>query len=58
MYVADVFTAPASLAGVPAMSVPIGRADGLPVGGQLIAPRWGERAMIAAAARLERGMVP
>jgi aspartyl-tRNA(Asn)/glutamyl-tRNA(Gln) amidotransferase subunit A len=56
MYVADVFTAPASLAGVPAMSVPIGRADGLPVGGQLIAPPWGERAMIAAGARLERGL--
>jgi aspartyl-tRNA(Asn)/glutamyl-tRNA(Gln) amidotransferase subunit A len=56
MYAADVYTAPASLAGVPAMSVPIGTTDGLPVGGQIIAPQWCEDTMIAAAALVERGL--
>lgn len=53
MYLADVFVAPGSLAGIPAMSLPIGRAAGLPIGGQLIAPRLGEEAMIAVAKSLE-----
>ncbi len=53
MYLADVFVAPASLAGLPAMSLPIGRSDGLPVGGQLVAPRLGESGMIAVARVLE-----
>ncbi len=53
MYLADVFVAPASLAGVPAMSQPIGRADGLPVGGQLMAPYLREAEMIAVARLLE-----
>jgi aspartyl-tRNA(Asn)/glutamyl-tRNA(Gln) amidotransferase subunit A len=49
MYLADIFVSPASLAGVPAMSLPIGRSEGLPVGGQLIAPELDEALMIAAA---------
>jgi aspartyl-tRNA(Asn)/glutamyl-tRNA(Gln) amidotransferase subunit A len=53
MYLADVFVAPGSLAGVPAMSIPIGRDNGLPVGGQLIAPLWGEEVMIAVAGLVE-----
>jgi aspartyl-tRNA(Asn)/glutamyl-tRNA(Gln) amidotransferase subunit A len=54
MYLNDIFTATANLAGVPAMSVPIGRIDGLPVGGQLMAPHFGEETMFAAAFALER----
>ncbi len=53
MYLADIFVCPASLAGLPAMSLPIGRSDGLPVGGQLIAPPLAETEMLASAATLE-----
>ena len=42
MYLSDIFTATANLAGVPAMSQPIGRVDGLPVGGQLMASHFDE----------------
>lgn len=54
MYLSDVFTCTANLAGVPAMSMPIGMVDGLPVGGQFIAPHFEERQMFAAAYALER----
>jgi aspartyl-tRNA(Asn)/glutamyl-tRNA(Gln) amidotransferase subunit A len=53
MYLADVFVCTANLAGVPAMSLPIGRADGLPVGGQLIGPHFSEARMLAVATVLE-----
>lgn len=46
----------ASLAGVPAISVPCGTAEGLPVGMQLIAPAMGEAVLFAAAAALEEAM--
>jgi aspartyl-tRNA(Asn)/glutamyl-tRNA(Gln) amidotransferase subunit A len=54
MYLNDIFTATANLAGVTAISVPIGMAHGLPVGGQLIAPHFGEEMMFLGAAALER----
>ena len=53
MYLADVFTVTANLAGLPAVSVPVGVSDGLPVGGQLIAPKWGEKTLFRAAFALE-----
>jgi aspartyl-tRNA(Asn)/glutamyl-tRNA(Gln) amidotransferase subunit A len=56
MYLSDVFTCTANLAGVPAMSLPIGRVDGLPVGGQFIAPHFGEPRMFAAAYALEAAL--
>jgi aspartyl-tRNA(Asn)/glutamyl-tRNA(Gln) amidotransferase subunit A len=56
MYLSDIFTVTANLAGVPAMSLPIGRIDGLPVGGQLIAQHFEERQMFAAAFALERAL--
>lgn len=55
MYLTDAMTVPASLAGIPAISVPCGvDALGLPVGVQILAPRFGERALFRAAAGFER----
>jgi aspartyl-tRNA(Asn)/glutamyl-tRNA(Gln) amidotransferase subunit A len=55
MYLNDLFTVPADLAGVPAMSVPGGLdADGLPLGLQIIARPFDEATMFAVAAALER----
>ncbi|MEO7086776.1 MAG: Asp-tRNA(Asn)/Glu-tRNA(Gln) amidotransferase subunit GatA [Gemmatimonadaceae bacterium] len=58
MYLSDIFTCTANLAGVPAMSQPIGRVDGLPVGGQFIAPHFHEAGMFRAAYALERALGP
>lgn len=41
-YLEDVYTITANLAGLPALSMPVGFADGLPVGGQLLAPYFEE----------------
>ena len=56
MYLSDIFTVTANLAGIPAMSLPIGRIDGLPVGGQILAPHFDEYRMFAAAYALERAL--
>jgi aspartyl-tRNA(Asn)/glutamyl-tRNA(Gln) amidotransferase subunit A len=58
MYLSDIFTVTANLAGVPAMSLPIGRVAGLPVGGQIIAPHFGEAAMFRVAYALEAALGP
>ncbi|MGQ0701622.1 MAG: Asp-tRNA(Asn)/Glu-tRNA(Gln) amidotransferase subunit GatA [Gemmatimonadales bacterium] len=54
MYLADIFVCPVNLAGLPAMSLPVGRSEGLPLGGQLIAPPFEEAKMLSVAAVLER----
>lgn len=53
MYLSDVFTVTANLAGIPGLSVPIGTVGGLPLGAQLLGPWWGENHIIAAAGALE-----
>ena len=54
MYVADVTTCIANLAGVPALSLPAGAAeDGLPAGAQLIGPAWSEGRLLALARALD-----
>lgn len=58
MYLADIFVCSMSLAGLPAMSLPVGRSEGLPVGAQLVAPPFGEERMLAAAQVLERMLDP
>jgi len=54
MYQQDVFTVPASLAGLPAASVPCGFVDDLPVGMQLIAPHFHEIEMLELAHQFQQ----
>jgi aspartyl-tRNA(Asn)/glutamyl-tRNA(Gln) amidotransferase subunit A len=54
MYLSDIFTVTANLAGLPAVSLPIGRVKGLPVGGQFIGQAFLEDEMLEAAYALER----
>jgi aspartyl-tRNA(Asn)/glutamyl-tRNA(Gln) amidotransferase subunit A len=54
MYLADVFTIPCNLAGLPGMSIPCGFSDGLPVGLQLLGPALGEPALFRAAGAYQR----
>lgn len=47
-------TSPASLAGLPGISIPVGMLDGLPVGLELDGPPHSDRLLLALAARLEQ----
>lgn len=50
MYLADIMTVPASLAGLPALSVPVGVSQaGLPIGAQLIGPMQSDATLLAVA---------
>ena len=53
MYMNDILTIPANLAGLPAASVPVGFADGMPVGLQMIAPAFKEQTIFNAAQLVE-----
>jgi aspartyl-tRNA(Asn)/glutamyl-tRNA(Gln) amidotransferase subunit A len=53
MYLSDVFTVTANLVGIPALSLPIGTVDGLPVGGQLMGRHWDEERILRVARALE-----
>jgi aspartyl-tRNA(Asn)/glutamyl-tRNA(Gln) amidotransferase subunit A len=56
MYLADVFTVPANLAGVPGVSVPCGFSGGLPVGLQFVGPMFAEATLLRAGHAVERLM--
>jgi aspartyl-tRNA(Asn)/glutamyl-tRNA(Gln) amidotransferase subunit A len=56
MYLADVFTVPVNLAGIPGISVPCGFSNGLPVGLQFVAPMFAETALLRAGGSVERLM--
>jgi aspartyl-tRNA(Asn)/glutamyl-tRNA(Gln) amidotransferase subunit A len=54
MYLNDVFTVPASLAGIPGASVPAGlNSDGLPLGLQVLTKRWDEETLFRVCQVLE-----
>lgn len=54
MYAADINTVAVNLAGLPAVSLPAGFVDGLPVGLQLIAPAFREDRLLAAGHALQQ----
>jgi aspartyl-tRNA(Asn)/glutamyl-tRNA(Gln) amidotransferase subunit A len=56
MYLNDYCTVPMSLAGIPAISIPCGLSEGLPVGLQLAGPAFSENRLLAAAHALEQAL--
>ena len=56
MYLNDFCTVPMPLAGIPALSIPSGLSDGLPVGFQLAGPAFSENRLIDAAYALEQAI--
>jgi aspartyl-tRNA(Asn)/glutamyl-tRNA(Gln) amidotransferase subunit A len=54
MYLADIFTVPANLAGLPGLSLPCGLAGGLPVGLQLLGRPFDEATLLRAGAAYQR----
>ena len=56
MYINDVCTVPMSLAGIPAISIPNGLSEGLPVGFQIAGPAFSENRILDAAYALEQAL--
>jgi aspartyl-tRNA(Asn)/glutamyl-tRNA(Gln) amidotransferase subunit A len=56
MYLSDFCTVPMSLAGIPAISIPCGLSEGLPVGLQLAGPAFSENKLLDAAHALEQAI--
>lgn len=57
MYLEDIFTVTANIAGVPGMSVPAGLVNGLPVGLQLLAPQFKEETLFSLGYAFEKSTV-
>ncbi|HLM25489.1 MAG TPA: Asp-tRNA(Asn)/Glu-tRNA(Gln) amidotransferase subunit GatA [Thermoleophilaceae bacterium] len=56
MYLSDYFTVPMPLAGIPALSIPAGLSEGLPVGFQLAGPAFSEGRLLDAGHALEQAI--
>jgi len=54
MYLSDVYTVSANLAGIPGISLPCGLVRGLPVGMQLLGPALGEATLLRVADAYQR----
>ena len=55
MYLSDIFTIPANLAGLPGLSVPAGMVQNLPVGVQLLGPKFSENMLFEVGEAIEEG---
>jgi aspartyl-tRNA(Asn)/glutamyl-tRNA(Gln) amidotransferase subunit A len=58
MYLSDILTVPANLAGVPAVSVPCGKVEGLPVGLQIMGRPFEDARVLEVAYAYEQGAGP
>jgi aspartyl-tRNA(Asn)/glutamyl-tRNA(Gln) amidotransferase subunit A len=56
MYLSDLLTIPANMAGLPGLSIPCGLSEGLPVGLQIVGPQFSENMMFRAGHALERAL--
>jgi aspartyl-tRNA(Asn)/glutamyl-tRNA(Gln) amidotransferase subunit A len=56
MYLNDYFTVPMSLAGIPAISIPCGLSERLPVGLQIAGPAFSENRLLDAAYAFEQAL--
>ena len=54
MYLSDIYTVPVNLAGLPAMSIPCGWSEGMPVGLQVIGRHFEEELLFKASDEFER----
>lgn len=54
MYLADLFTAPANIAGLPAISVPVKTNTELPMGVQIIAPKFADKNLFSLGSQIEK----
>jgi len=54
MYLSDIYTVPANLAGLPAISIPCGKADKMPIGLQIIGPQFQDEFLLEVAELYER----
>ena len=54
MYLTDIFTVPVNLASLPAISIPCGFHQGLPIGLQLIGPRYSDYRILALAKQYQK----
>jgi aspartyl-tRNA(Asn)/glutamyl-tRNA(Gln) amidotransferase subunit A len=56
MYLSDALTVPMPLAGIPAISIPSGMSEGLPVGFQIAGPAFSENRILEAAYAVEQAV--
>jgi aspartyl-tRNA(Asn)/glutamyl-tRNA(Gln) amidotransferase subunit A len=53
MYLSDIFTVTANLAGIPALALPVGMINNLPVGMQILGPQFGEELLFKVGSKIE-----